>query len=487
MGNLQLFNKCLVVLTSLLILVSLSGCIDTPPVNNDLHEAGQSCSTLGSIEKIPSSKKYLECRYQQNSELRYVLLTGNTEGEFLDEGLSPIDNCKLSDLRQPGGFGGSGTSQNIAFPVLNSVIPQNGEINVGIIPIDFPDSEATSSVSDLLSPHLKNVDDWLKFTTHGATQYKWNMPNDWLRMPQGSDFYKFAKKNIASDGSYVTVEDQLQSTEDMTNQIFSAAEEYMNLDEIDYFWIVIPPTTKNVDWTVNGTHLPVQTPSGIHDLTFYSLANVLWNQQTAQAPMYGILLHEMIHAHGAAQHAPGNEYAMHIGNSIGSIMGAWDSFILAWRPDESFACVDSTSLGKIDVELTPLDHDEMGYKAALVKLSDHEILVIESRRKGPFSYKWVDGAAFVTTYIVDTSKPSNRYDGDNSREKDYFSYYLDILTPHDEWLDIGQPLRNMNGSDGENFAVRHVAFKGDIFQYGGIQIEVINQSDTDTVRISNAG
>lgn len=476
-------KKGLVVVFSLTLTFVLASCTSTASQKKSVASPGDECFSVGESIELAESKKYLECRYEKTGKLSYVALTGDTSGEFLKEGPSPIDTCKLSDQRPPGGFGGSGGSQNTAFPVRNSAMPPKGEFNIGIIPIDFSDSPAEESVGDLMNNHLKDVDEWLSFTTNGATTYNWVMPNQWIRMPLDSSHYKYAKQNIASDGSYITVEEQFQTTEEMTSQIFTAAEQFMNLDEIDYFWVVLPPTTTSVDWTVNGMRTPVQTPTGVHYLNFYSLANVLWNEQTIQAPMYGILLHEMLHAHGAAQHAPGNEYAMHVGNSIGSVMGAWDSFILGWRPDESFACVDGSQPLDITVELTPLDHNESGYKAALVKLSDQEILVIESRRKGPFSYKWIDGAAFVTAYVVNTSKPSNRYDGDNSRVKDYFSYYLEINTPHSEEIQLGQPLGNMNGPSAENFAIKHIGLKGDVFEYSGISIEVVEQSDTDTIKI----
>lgn len=472
------FFSAVIVSISLL----LSGCSNQTPPAESKEQQGQECYSLG--KKVEIDKlSYLECRYQKSGDLNYVQLTGDTKGK-VNNNLDPIEVCKIQDQRPTEGFASRLSGQNTAFPLTNTVIPPTGEFNIGIIPIDFPDSAATQSVDELMSGHIKDVDDWLEFTTDGVTKYTWHMPQDWLRMPLESSFYKFGKQNIASDGSYVTVEEQLQSTEEMTSQIFSAAEAFMNLDEIDYFWIVLPPTVKHVDWTVNGWHLPVLTSSGIHHLTFYSLANVLWNQQTQQAPMYGILLHEMLHAHGATQHAPGNEYAMHVGNSIGSVMGAWDSFILGWRPDEAFACLDANNLTEKEITLTPLDHKEPGYKAAIVKLSEKEVIVIESRRKGPFSHKWIDGAAFVTAYAVDSSKLGLRFDGDNSRVKDYFSYYLEINEPHIEGMDLGQPLANMNGPDAENFSVRHIAFQGDIFEYGGIEIEVINQADTDTVRIS---
>lgn len=468
------------------ISLTLTGCSASLPTAQKINNEGDTCFTLGKTVDLPNTTNYLECRYVTKGDLEYVRLTGQTEGKLRDD-LENIDLCKLQDQRPTDGFASRLSGQNTAFPLTNTLIPPTGNMDIGIIPIDFSDSPATKSVDDVLSTHLSDVDDWLDFTTAGVTTYSWHMPKEWIRMPLESNYYTFGKQNIASDGSYVTVEDQLQSTEDITSQIFTEAEKYMNLDEIDYFWIVLPPTTTNVDWTVNGNRLQVLTPTGIHFLTFYSIANILWNEHSQQAPMYGTILHEMLHAHGATQHAPGNEYALHVGNSIGSVMGAWDSFIMGWRPDEVFACIDSTKLKSIDINLTPLDHKESGYKAAIIKLSDKEVIVVESRRKGPFSYKWLEGTAFVTAYTVDSSKLGLRFDGDNSRVKDYFSYYLEINEKHDDWIDLGQPFANMNGPDTENFAVRHVAFEGDVFEYGGISIEVIEQRDTDTVRISKIG
>lgn len=447
-------------------------------------EAGNQCFELGKSVESAVKTSTLECRYQRSGDMSFVELTGNNDAPLSKVGLTDINTCKLIDQRPLDGFGGKMGGQNTAFPLTNTYIPPTGDIQVGIIPIDFSDSEAESSVSDVMDKQLEDIENWLEFTTHGVTKYHWHIPDKWLRMPLESEFYKYAKQNIGPDGNYITVSDQLQSTEEMTTQIFSAAEEYMNLDEIDYFWVVLPPTTFDVDWTANGNHRQITTNSGVHDITFYSLANVLWNQQSLQAPMYSIMLHEMIHAHGATQHAPGNEFPLNIGNSLGTIMGAWDSFILGWRPDSSFACIDGTVPTDTEVTLTPLDLDNKGYKAAFIKVSDTQIVVLESRRKGRFSYKWVDGSAFSTAYLVDVSKPSLRFDGDNTRVKDYFAYYLDIVEPHESEIDLGHPLANMNGPSEESFSVKNIALLGDVFEYGDLKIEVIKQADTDTFHIS---
>jgi hypothetical protein len=467
----------------------LTGCstqstAQNPETVKPVFVEGQECYELGKKVETNNESGFLECRYERNGNLSYVSLLGDTSAPYLSEGLQDINLCKLQDQRPLEGFASRMSGQNTAFPLTNTNIPPTGNVNVGIVPIDFSDSPAVKTVNETMGSHLRDIDNWLDFTTNGVTTYTWHMPENWLRMPFDSQNYKFSKQNIASDGSYKTVSDQPQSTEAMTTQIFTAAEQFINLQEMDYLWVVIPPTTKNVDWTVIGNFLPVSTPNNQYTLTFYGLANVLWNQHSQQVPIYAIMLHEMLHAHGASQHAPGNEYALHLGNSIGTIMGAWDSFIMGWRPDDAFACIDATSLGQIELELTPLDHNEEGYKAAFIRLSEKEILVVESRRKGPLSYRWVDGAAFVTAYIVDTSKLGLRFDGDNSRVKDYFSYYLEINEPHEKMLNYGQPLVNMMGPQFEYFSVRHVGLTGDVFEYGGISIEVTNQSDTDTVRIS---
>jgi hypothetical protein len=485
--------KCLslVSVTSALMMI-LSGCssasvpeittASTPSVTQ-----GSTCSTLGEIAKIPNEDSYLECRYNRDGTMAFVRLTGITAASTNIQGLADINQCKLQDLRPDYGMGGRMSTQNTSFPLRNPNIPPNGNIQIGIVPIDFADSPAEVGVKELMSGHLKDVDNWLEFTTNGVTKYTWHMPENWLRMPLESQFYQFGKQNVSSDGGYIKVSDQLQETSDMATQIFSAAEQFLNLSEMDYVWVVLPPTTTNVDWGLSGTAIPVKTSTSQYSLHMYGMANILWNEQTKVVPTYSIMLHELLHAHGASQHAPGNEYALHLGNSIGTVMGAWDSFIMGWRPDSAFACVDSSTLTELEIELTPLDHKQRGFKAAIIRLSDNEAIVIESRRKGPFSHDWVDGAAFVTAYLVDSSKLSLRFDGDNERVKDYFSYYLEINEPHEKMLNYGQPLVNMMGPQFEYFSVRHVGLTGDVFEYGGLSIEVTNQSDTDTVRVTKIG
>jgi hypothetical protein len=463
----------------------LTGCTSFETVQPaPTFSVGEKCDGLGDEFVLADQKGLLECRFDRDGNLVYVKLSGDTTSPYLESGLADINLCKLEDQRPLDGFGGKFGGQNTAFPLTNTLIPPSGEFNIGVVPIDFSDSPAQQGVNDLMDKHLEKVDEWLSFTTNGKTTYSWHMPKEWLRMPLESNQYKYAKQNIAEDGSYLTVSDQLQSTEAMTSQIFSAAEPFINLAEMDYIWVILPPSTKNVDWSVNGNLVPVTTSTGTYPLTYYSMGNVLWNQHSRQVPIYAILLHELLHAHGASQHAPGNEYALHLGNSIGTVMGAWDSFILGWRDETDFACIDGSSLESLDLTLTPLDLNSDGYKAGLIKISENEIIVIESRRQGPFSHNWLKGTAFVSAYLVDTSKPSLRFDGDNEKVKDYFSYYLEINEPHQKKLDFGQPLVNMMGPQYEYFSVRHVGLTGDVFNYAGISIEVINQSDTDTVRIS---
>ena len=474
-----MFHKFLglLIASSLLLL----GCSSPEPVApTPTYSEGQSCSTLGKQQVTDSG--IFECRYSGNGKLQFVLLTGEQIAPQQVQGLSDINLCKLSDYRPMDGQGGQSSGQAIAFPVINNRIPAKGEIKVGIVPIDFPNAPSTESITDLIQPHLDEFDDWLAFTSGGLVTYDWVVPQEWLRMPLPAEYYNWDHPYVNPDGSYRFGDAQLQSDDQMATQVFSEAEKIMDLGSFNFLWVVVSPTVEQVAWAPQGSPRNVVTANGTYLLNYFGLGHKLWVDQASRLPVWSIMAHEMLHAHGLALHAPGNGYQLHIGNT-GTVLGAWDSFLLGWRPDSSFACVDaSSSAVNVDLDLSSIDSDDQGYKAALIKVSENEILVVESRRSGPFSSAISEGAAGLMTYLVNTSVPSLRFDGDFSREKDYFAYFLPIDKPHKSNIRLGNAFLSQSQNQ-INLATDKVAFEGDSFSFGGIKITLKNSQDFDSINV----
>jgi hypothetical protein len=122
--------------------------------------------------------------------------------------------------------------------------------------------------------------------------------------------------------------------------------------------------------------------------------------------------------------------------------------------------------------LDSVDLNRGGTIAAVIKLSDHEVLVVESRRKGPFSIDFNPGYSAVMAYYVDTKREANRYDGNLAREMEYFSFFVRIENP-DRPFDPNAYQVDPN----------ILAQLGDTLEFENIRVKFAESSDFDTLEV----
>lgn len=474
---------------SLCIALTLAGCAPTQGVDSKkvvvAGAEGDACEELGLVIEI-SESVYLECRYDQELNRSFVKISDDKSAPVSAEGLTDIQACKIEDQRpSTNEFGGQNGSIGSSFPLKNNQIPQNGVIKVAIAPIDFNDSPGQVSPIELVEKDIEKVNQWLEFTTGGRVTYEWTVYPEWIRMPLDSPYYNWQHPYFGPDGTATTREgqlEQLQSSEEMGSQVFTEVDKLLPVDQYDYFWVMSPPTAKAVEWGPQGTQRQIGIARGVFPISYMPIGTHLWEIHSEQAPLWATFLHEMMHAHGLAMHAPSNDVPLYIGDSIGTVMGAWDSFLVGWRPDEVFACVDKATLSAVNLSLTSIDYDAGGFKAAFIRLNDHQVIVVESRRKGPFSEGFIDGTAGVTAYLVDSSVLTQRFDGNPDRVKDYWSYMLEIDQPHPDYLDLGLSFRSLPYPFNKT-AWNTIAFTGDSFTIDGVKISVTESSTYDNILI----
>jgi hypothetical protein len=118
-----------------------------------------------------------------------------------------------------------------------------------------------------------------------------------------------------------------------------------------------------------------------------------------------------------------------------------------------------------------------GIKTAMIRLSEHEMIVIESRRKSTFTKGFPNGFYGVQAYYLTTKHDGQRYDWALGRaaEKKYFAYFLEIDSMNHG---LGQP------SIGRLMNLNVVAYLGDTLSYEDLKIRFTKSGDFDTVVIS---
>lgn len=474
-------------LCKLLAIVSISvtlfsGCASVaPPYEPPAFSEGDACEyeNQGIVEVDGGT---LECRLFAGNERKYVFIESNPAEPKQNLDTSPVETCQLKDnISTPGIY----TGGSVGYPAIGE-FPSVGEIEVAVVPIDFSDHPAKQDAS-WLQEQIDTADDWVKRFSNGNLKLDWQFENEWIRAPKEARYYNWVHESFQPDGSVAADqtanEGNLQSQEQMVNQIFTAAETVYDFKDVEYVFFVLPKDIgKKIEHGPDLRAFQVVTPKSKYELGFSFTSGALhgfgqpWHQW----------MHEFLHSAGLRGHAPGNEYTYNImawDSGPGKALTAWDSFILGWLNEEQVACVEIEDLAELEIVLTSMDTDLPGVRMVIIRLSDHEAVVIESRRRDKYSAGLPAAFYGVQAYYVDTLKGEGRFDWalDRETEMKYFAYYL--------WVDaedhgLGFPeVMSMNGPMVPG-NLNMNGYVGDTFTYEDIKIEVVDTGNFDTVILS---
>ena len=194
-------------------------------------------------------------------------------------------------------------------------------------------------------------------------------------------------------------------------------------------------------------------------------------------------------------------------NGIMSNADGWTQALLPWdaivwgvaTPLDTY-CIDKSHLNSVELKLVPLEREQEGFRSAIVRINDHQALVVESHR----SDRWGvgEGAGFAGTMvtIIDTTKSTN-FESDTSPKDPCLSstgVYLRVEGGnHGNHVAIGTPLmRNgqnynqvtmYNGisihGDQDHWDLNHIMYPGDSISAAGIKISLVKGGDNDVVRV----
>ena len=443
--------------------------------------AGDTC-TSASQAIVEGEAGALECRLFAGNALKYVQVSTNPVPPTQTLNTAPMKNCQLKDnISTPGIF----TGGSVGYPAAGE-FPSVGSINVAVVPVDFSDHPATEDAS-WLQEQVDTADDWVTRFSNGNMKLNWQFKNKWIRAPKEAKFYNWGHSSFQPDGSNsadgAKNESNLQTQQQMVNQIFTAAESEYDFSKVEYVFFVLPKDIGNViEHGPDLRNFSVKTPKGSYQLGFSFTSGALHQSGSA----WHQWIHEFMHSAGLRGHAPGNEFMYNMmawDSGPGKALTAWDSFILGWLDEEQVACYDLKNLTQETVVLTSMDSSLPGVRTAIIRLSNHEAVVVESRRRDKYSAGLPEGFYGVQAYFVDTLKGEGRYDWamDRETEMKYFAYFL--------WVDsedhgVGQPDVMTNGGPMQPGNLNMNGYVGDTFTYKNLQIAITDTGDFDTVTLT---
>ena len=460
---------------------------------------GDSCEKMGVQGK--DSQGLLECRKFAGNVLKFIRISNDFSPVSNPKSPDPLSLCQLPDMRTetlP-----SLRQLSIAYPAkpIPNFPASTGTFKVVVVGIDFSDARGKGSPSEIWKDDLVRASQWLKWFTNDKVKLDFVTYPQWLRAPKESGKYEIedlsgrAPDEVQSGG---------MTTQQMSEDYIHAIENTADLNDAISIWVYFPLDTKRPMGAFNPQSANVQTKK--FGLVKSQIVAISADAYMAQRPRFSYFLHEIIHSFGLQGHSPKfiptggylNKNGM-MSNNDGwtQVLLPWDSLVWDVAKEPDIYCVDKPKLTSIDLKLVPLEREQQGLRSAIIKLNDHQALVVESHR----SDKWGvgEGAGFAGTMVslIDTTVTTYFENNESWRDPCVTSTgrYLTVVDGnHGKHQPIGTPL-NYNqtriyngisiGGDEDNWDLNHIMYPGESISSAGVRVTLLSGGDNDTIRIEN--
>ncbi len=442
-------------------------------------KAGAKCKVVGQI-KVKKNKEFT-CTAKGKklvwSRGQVKFITPNElapQPELAPQlSLEKLNTCQIKDQR-PAGL--VPYQEAIAYPVTDfnreQKLPVIGTAKVVFIPIDFSDVPGKGKPLDFGQSQIDAANEWLSWYTNGKLTYEWQSYNSWIRAPKPSTQYNWA--HPVHGGYQGQAAPQAQSTEEIVQQLITAASPHFNFDGVGAVFLLFPNEVKAIELEITQRNRPFQTAQGPQQFSFFGPGSEI-NKRGDR--LWGWWIHEVLHSHGFSGHFPFGFLNLHmmIGGRQSNALSSWDGLIAGWSNEEDVYCLSKEKVTKTTLVLSPLDRKQKGLKSLMVKLNNHQVLVFESRRPE----KWSSPELYINglmAYIVDTKIINDREGESSSEERTRTATYL---TTDQRQTNGSNLFAGCNRTKCDRTMI--YAKEGQTFTFDGIRVSLIKSGVNDEI------
>jgi hypothetical protein len=262
-------------------------------------------------------------------------------------------------------------------------VTNRGTVNIAVILVDFADVVGDQSeIADHVA-QVKKAAEWMTWYSQGNVKYSLQITERWIRAPQPSGDYFWLHPGKTGT--------QVQTDQEIASAYQGFARSVVDMSNTTVIWVVHPKKVTAIDEGFAWRGSP-------------SVFSIGSDTYKGGWPIWQHFLHETLHSHGALGHSPKNSFfgLFNFTGSPGATLNSWDAITLDWMRPENLYCVSRDRLARVELNLVPLEREQAGLRAAVIKLSNSEALIIESHRRDKWSDRWPAGTYGVTVMRVDT-------------------------------------------------------------------------------------
>jgi hypothetical protein len=414
----------------------------------------------------------------------------------------PVTLCQLPDKRANKNY----FRPAIAYPPIpQRNFKSSGDFKVVVVGIDFADVPGKGSPSALWDDDIVKMKEWLQWYTNGNVRYNFVVDPKWHRAPRDSEKYNASNNTIKGD-------DIAETGGLLPGQIaadfIGAIEDSVDLSNVSAVFIYHPDTIRKIEgqWTTQEANVKTKKYGTITPMMVATGGDTYLSKRVR----WGYFIHELLHAHGLFGHSPKFLPSFKRLTRIGALSTAdgysnallpWDALVGGWQKPEDYYCIDKPKVTSVDLKLVPLEREQKGNRAAMIKLNDHQVLIVESHRKDKWGVWEGVGSGGVMVSLIDTTLNTD-WDGSSTPDNPASTgTYLRVEgADHGVHQPVGEVLKNdgvtyfgvglIDGvgisGDFDQWDLNHVMYVGESITHDGIKISLIRGGDNDTVRIEKA-
>ena len=468
---------------------------------------GDSCEKMGVQGK--DSQGLLECRKFAGNVLQFIRISSDFSAISNPTSPDPLTLCQLTDKRVDVPISQvSNVPLSIAYPPKPfSTFPgSTGTFKVVVVGVDFPDVQGVGSPETIWKDDIVKARQWMDWYTNGKVKLEIVTYPQWVTAPKKSSNYDALNNG---DRGATDVQAGGLTAQQISDDYIHTIEQVADLTGAASIWIYLPTNVTKP----NGSFQPHS--AGVQSKKYgFVKAQLVVNGADvylSDRPRFAYYLHEMIHAIGLMGHSP--KFLPTGGflnrNGMMSTADGWTQALLPWdaitwgvAESADTYCIDKAHLKSVDLKLVPLEREQKGLRSAVIRLNDHQALVVESHR----SEKWGvgEGAGFAGTMvsIIDTTR-STSFENENTPTDPCVTstgVYLKVENGnHGLHEAIGQPLSKNGKSyygvtvyngisiagDQDKWDLNHIMYPGESISAAGIKVSLVKGGDNDFVRIEN--
>jgi uncharacterized protein YodC (DUF2158 family) len=466
---------------------------------------GDSCEKMGVQGK--DSQGLLECRKFAGNVLKFIRISNDFSPVSNPKSPDPLSLCQLSDKRTVIPVDQkNNVPMSIAYPPtpISTFSGSTGTFKIVVVGVDFPDVPGKGTPDEIWKDDIVKASQWMNWYTNGKVKLDIKTYPKWVRAPKESSSYDASNHGARGPND---VQSGGLTAQQISDDYIHTIEQIADLSGATSIWVYLPP---NISKPYGGFQ-PHSAGVQSKKYGFVKAQLVVNSADTylSHRPRYAYNLHEMIHAFGLQGHSP--KFIPTDGylnrNGMMSTADGWTQALLPWdaitwgvADSTDTYCIDKSHLSSLELKLVPLEREQEGLRSAIIRINDHQALVVESHRSDKWGIGEGPGFAGTMVSIIDTTKSTTFEDSTSPGNPCITStgVYLRVADGnHGRHQVLGKPLFNdgvryfgatvYNGEaiagDDDPWDLNHLMYPGESISSAGIKVTLLKGGDNDTVRI----